>query len=154
MEPILLMFALKLMFVQEIHENDAGAVITFQGGAVGQLPKQGNDKYAQYLDCARDGLKNRFPVAVTLGEDGRVVTMHWAGSDTVHSLQDHDGDRLEVDLSGHAAMYYLRKDHPDLPRVKGVLEQSAKGHSQVWLSFDIHKMLVLDAVPVEERGKK
>jgi hypothetical protein len=31
MQSILLTFALKLMFVQAIQENDAGAVIEFQG---------------------------------------------------------------------------------------------------------------------------
>jgi hypothetical protein len=50
--------------------------------------------------------------------------------------------------------YTLRKDHPEFARVRGVLEQSAKNQSPLWLSIDMDGMLVKDALPAEREGKK
>jgi hypothetical protein len=151
---IAVMFTLKLMFVKEIRETDLGVEIHFDGGRLGRLSRQNNDKYADSIEYAREGLKERYPVAATIEKPDRIVTIDPADSDTVEYLRDYDAERLEVAFRGHAAMYYLRKDHPDLQRVKATLEQSAKNQSLVWLSFNQGKMLVSDALPVEDSRKK
>jgi hypothetical protein len=154
MNAVLVTFALKLMFVKEIRETDAGPEIQFVGGCVGRLPRQGNGKYAENLGNAREGLKNKFPVVTTMARPDRVVTIDSADSDTARDLKDYDADRLQVVFWGHAARYYLRKDNPDFHRVRAALEQSAKNRSLVWLSFELRDKVVVDALPVERGARK
>lgn len=153
MSEMVLMFAMKLMFVKEIRETDAGADVYFDGGYVGRLPRESNDKYAECIDCAREGLKNSCPVSVTMAKPDRIVSIHPADSDTVRYLKDFDAGRLRVLFWRHAAVYYLGKDNPDLHRITAILQNSEKDHSLVWLSFQQDKLLVVDALPAEQGAK-
>jgi len=154
MNEMVVMFALKLMSVKEIRESESAAVIQFEGGFTGRLTRHDNDKYADSLGNAREGLKDTSPVVVSMAEPDRIVAIGWADSDTVLYVKEHDANRLQVAFGIRAAIYYLRKDNTDLQRVKATLERSAKNKSLVWLSFDQDKMLVVDALPVEHGGKK
>jgi ankyrin repeat protein len=148
------LFALKLMFVKEIRETETGVEIHFKGGCAGRLVRQSDEKYAKHLEYSREGLNNKFPVVVTMVKPDRVVAMDSADSDTVRFVKDHDAERLQVAFWKHAARYYLRYDDPDFHRVRAALEQSAKDQSLVWLSFQQEKMLVVDALPVDQHAKK
>jgi len=132
-EAVVAMFALKLMFVKEIVERDSVAVIRFDGGQEGQLRTDNKEKYAKLLETARKSRTNRRPVAVTMAKPNDIVEMVSADVDTVKNVEERDAATLQVLFQGHAAVYELEKDHPDLNRIRAVLEQSSKDKSRVWL---------------------
>ena len=156
MNELVVIVAMKLLFVKEIEENESAVVVRFEGGVTGQLPRDGRETTGQSVEYARRGLKEKYPVAVTIVKGDRIATIDSADSDTVDYVKDSDSERFRVAFRGHAAVYRLRKDNPDLRRVKAVLEQSAKDQSLIWLSLDVdpRKMLVVDALPMEHIAKK
>jgi hypothetical protein len=152
MNEVVVMFALKLMFVKEVHENDAGAAIVFDGRVQGRLTGQKNPNYADYLQYARQSLRDRSPVAVAFDQTDHIVTMYPGLQGIVDRFAEYDAKRLRIGFTNLASYYYLGKDHPDFHRIHAVLEHSLNNHSWVWLSAERQRLA--DVVPLARDGKQ
>jgi hypothetical protein len=142
---------LKLVFVIGIQKQTGATLVQFQGGQSGKLSPEAAH-YDYYLRLAQRSLERKHPVGVAFDKSGDTISeVARADSDFVSNLVERDRERIEVHFQGHDGIFFLRRDHPEFPRISVALKTSMQANKRVW--FVAKKPhLLLDDVILDDGG--
>lgn len=142
------MTLVRLLTVQEIQEDAAGATLHFQEGGHARLLLS-DAGYATHLRLARRSQERQHPVGVRFGEGQTVSELLRADNDIPAQIVEDSPGHVRVFFQGHDGVFRLRPDQPESGRIRALLGEAIRRKGRVWLIAQKPDLTLLDVAPAD-----
>jgi hypothetical protein len=137
----------KLLIVRDVVEDASGAVLRFHEGSQGRLDLSAAN-FATCLRLARRSQERQHPVGVSFRQGEFIANLLRSDNDVPTEIGVEGSHGARVLFQGHDGIFHLKADHPDVDRIRALLNESIQLMGRVW--FVAHKpdLVLLDVQPV------
>ncbi len=136
----------RLRVVQEIQEDDAGAVTPFPARD-SQPHRPERRKLLDPFAAARRSQERQHPVGVILGEGDTVTELVRADNDVPARLWEEEADHVQVLFQSHDGLFRLKADQPEYARVRALLDEAVQQKARVWFVAQKGDLSLVDVLP-------
>lgn len=136
----------RLLVIQDIQEDENGAILHFKHGGHGCLATQ-DANYAANLRLAWRSRGRQHPVGVSFGEGRTVTELIRADNDVPTQLWEEGPARVRVIFQGHDGVFHVEADHPEVARIHAVLRAALGQNALVWFIAQKPSLMLLDVLP-------
>jgi hypothetical protein len=143
---------LRLLVVKSVQESTADALMIFQTGQKGRVPRNHKD-YQYLLKLAKERIESQYPVGVRIDSAGEIDEIARADNDFVAFLGEASEDKVKVGFRGHDGFAYLERQHPRFDNIERDLNRSLKEKKRIWFVWSGLRFTLEDVLIVEEDVK-